>query len=56
MTSPRKPNTGSGQGKNPLKRMQFNVPRGATKEQMVEALTEGIMKAITGQEKPTKPE
>ena len=53
MTTPRKPNTGSVQGKNPLKRMQFNVPREATKKQMAEALTEGIMKVIRGQEPPT---
>lgn len=50
MTTPRKPNARSVQGKNPLQRMQFNVPRETTKKQMAEALAEGIMKAIRGQE------
>ncbi|MDE0816121.1 MAG: hypothetical protein OSA92_00575 [Pirellulaceae bacterium] len=42
--------------KNPVKLLIFQVPKNATKKQMVQTLTDQMMEEIRGNEKPKKKE
>lgn len=48
MTSPEEKKPDSDQEKTPLRRLQFNVAKDATKKEMAEALTEQLMKQMFG--------
>ena len=59
MTSSEEKTPDSDQGKTPLRRMQFNVAKDATKAEMAEALTDQLLKQMFGEqeeEKSTKEE
>ena len=48
MTLPEEKKPDSDQEKTPLRRLQFNVAKDATKEEMAEALTDQLMKQMFG--------
>ena len=49
MTSSEEKTPDSDQGKTPLRRMQFNVAKDATKAEMAEALTDQLLKQMFGE-------
>ena len=49
MTSPEEKHPDSDQEKTPLRRMQFDIAKDATKKEMAEALTDQLMKQMFGE-------